>query len=58
LADSVLTLPTPTKAEIVRSWLALAAQLSNPKTQIMISGIYAALLPNRLLRLRLIVERA
>jgi threonine/homoserine/homoserine lactone efflux protein len=39
----------PTKAGVNRSfWLALATQLSNPKTLIVISGIFAALLPTRI----------
>lgn len=43
------TLPAPTKAGVIRSlWLALATQLSNPKTLIVISGIFAALLPSRI----------
>jgi threonine/homoserine/homoserine lactone efflux protein len=38
-----------TNAGITRSfWLALATQLSNPKTLIVISGIFAALLPSRI----------
>jgi threonine/homoserine/homoserine lactone efflux protein len=37
-----------TTTGIIRSfWLALATQLSNPKTLIVISGIFAALLPSR-----------
>jgi threonine/homoserine/homoserine lactone efflux protein len=41
-------LPAPVKAGVMRSfWLALATQLSNPKTLIVISGIFAALLPTR-----------
>jgi threonine/homoserine/homoserine lactone efflux protein len=40
---------TPTKAGVIRSfWLALATQLSNPKTLIVISGIFAALLPSQI----------
>jgi threonine/homoserine/homoserine lactone efflux protein len=43
------TLPPPANAGISRSfWLALATQLSNPKTLIVISGIFAALLPSRI----------
>jgi threonine/homoserine/homoserine lactone efflux protein len=43
------TAPAPTKAGVIRSfWLALATQLSNPKTLIVISGIFAALLPSRI----------
>jgi len=43
------TLPAPTKTGVMRSlWLALATQLSNPKTLIVISGIFAALLPSRI----------
>jgi len=39
----------PTQAGVNRSfWLALATQLSNPKTLIVISGIFAALLPSRI----------
>jgi threonine/homoserine/homoserine lactone efflux protein len=39
----------PTKAGVIRSfWLALATQLSNPKTLIVISGILAALLPSHI----------
>jgi hypothetical protein len=39
----------PTKAGVIRSfWLALAAQLSNPKTLIVISAIFAALLPSHI----------
>jgi threonine/homoserine/homoserine lactone efflux protein len=42
--------PQPlTRAGVNRSfWLALATQLSNPKTLIVISGIFAALLPSRI----------
>jgi threonine/homoserine/homoserine lactone efflux protein len=40
------TLSAPTTTGVIRSlWLALATQLSNPKTLIVISGIFAALLP-------------
>ncbi|HTV53181.1 MAG TPA: LysE family transporter [Steroidobacteraceae bacterium] len=36
------------RGAVVRSfWLALATQLSNPKTLVVISGIFAALLPSR-----------
>jgi threonine/homoserine/homoserine lactone efflux protein len=42
-------LPPSSQAGISRSfWLALATQLSNPKTLIVISGIFAALLPSRI----------
>jgi threonine/homoserine/homoserine lactone efflux protein len=38
-----------TQAGVTRSfWLALGTQLSNPKTLIIISGIFAALLPSRI----------
>jgi threonine/homoserine/homoserine lactone efflux protein len=38
-----------TKTGVTRSfWLALATQLSNPKTLIVISGIFAALLPSHI----------
>jgi len=41
-------LPAPERTGVIRSlWLALATQLSNPKTLIVISGIFAALLPSR-----------
>jgi threonine/homoserine/homoserine lactone efflux protein len=37
------------QAGVTRSfWLALGTQLSNPKTLIVISGIFAALLPSRI----------
>lgn len=37
----------PAAAGVIRSfWLALATQLSNPKTLLVISGIFAALLPS------------
>ncbi len=40
---------TPTKRSQASSfWLALATQLSNPKTLIVISGIFAALLPSHI----------
>ncbi len=43
------TLPAPAKTGVFRSfWLALATQLSNPKTLIVISSIFAALLPSRI----------
>jgi threonine/homoserine/homoserine lactone efflux protein len=46
---SAETLAAPTKTGVIRSlWLALATQLSNPKTLIVISGIFAALLPSRI----------
>jgi threonine/homoserine/homoserine lactone efflux protein len=49
VAVSAEALQPPTKAGVVRSfWLALATQLSNPKTLIVISGIFAALLPSRI----------
>jgi threonine/homoserine/homoserine lactone efflux protein len=49
VAESAEALQPPTKAGINRSfWLALATQLSNPKTLIVISGIFAALLPSRI----------
>jgi threonine/homoserine/homoserine lactone efflux protein len=38
---------TPGSGVIRSFWLALATQLSNPKTLIVISGIFAALLPSR-----------
>jgi len=39
----------PPTAKVVRSfWLALGTQLSNPKTLLVISGIFAALLPSRI----------
>jgi len=42
-------LPAPTRTGVIRSlWLALATQLSNPKTLIVISGIFAALLPRQI----------
>jgi threonine/homoserine/homoserine lactone efflux protein len=47
-AEAAETLAAPTKTGFMRSlWLALATQLSNPKTLIVISGIFAALLPSR-----------
>jgi threonine/homoserine/homoserine lactone efflux protein len=49
LAVSAETLPAPADVGVVRSlWLAVATQLSNPKTLIVISGIFAALLPSRI----------
>ena len=39
----------PPTTKVVRSfWLALGTQLSNPKTLLVISGIFAALLPSRI----------
>jgi threonine/homoserine/homoserine lactone efflux protein len=39
----------PPSTRVVRSfWLALGTQLSNPKTLLVISGIFAALLPSRI----------
>jgi threonine/homoserine/homoserine lactone efflux protein len=47
-AVSVEALPAASQTGAMRSlWLALATQLSNPKTLIVISGIFAALLPAR-----------
>jgi threonine/homoserine/homoserine lactone efflux protein len=46
---SAETLPALKKTGVARSiWLALATQLSNPKTLVVISGIFAALLPSRI----------
>ena len=39
----------PPTTKVIRSfWLALGTQLSNPKTLLVISGIFAALLPSRI----------
>ena len=47
--ESLEVFRPPAKAGVRRSfWLALATQLSNPKTLIVISGIFAALLPSRI----------
>jgi threonine/homoserine/homoserine lactone efflux protein len=47
--ESVEAFRPSAKAGVRRSfWLALATQLSNPKTLIVISGIFAALLPSRI----------
>ena len=49
VAESAEALQPPRRAGTIRSfWLALATQLSNPKTLIVISGIFAALLPSRI----------
>jgi threonine/homoserine/homoserine lactone efflux protein len=49
MAVSAETLPVPASTGVIRSfWLALATQLSNPKTLIVISGIFAALLPRHI----------
>jgi threonine/homoserine/homoserine lactone efflux protein len=49
VAESAEALQPPSRAGTIRSfWLALATQLSNPKTLIVISGIFAALLPSRI----------
>jgi threonine/homoserine/homoserine lactone efflux protein len=49
MVESTEALQPPATAGTNRSfWLALATQLSNPKTLIVISGIFAALLPSRI----------
>jgi threonine/homoserine/homoserine lactone efflux protein len=49
VVESPEALQPPATAGTNRSfWLALATQLSNPKTLIVISGIFAALLPSRI----------
>lgn len=49
VAESAEAFEPSTDAGVSRSfWLALGTQLSNPKTLIVISGIFAALLPSRI----------
>ena len=49
VAVSADAVPASMQAGVTRSfWLALGTQLSNPKTLIIISGIFAALLPSRI----------